>query len=261
MNQGNIIWKNTDKIRRAIKNQSMDDIYHGLVELQDDMREYPVDDDAYDDTLQDIQDIIQAFDEEKQFIKDYDISTESLDSTPSNITSATADVIHRVRTLYGRHPVSATQATSEDTGTTKIEITDSTLEEVELGNTNTAGDNKPEQREIIIDDASITDASIANHGIFESNEFPKGYEQTLESLWELSDLIETDADSSTIVNQLNEVNAKLESIANVDIIDPSIPNIDLQDQSSDSGTKLSQTQKSDIRSWSRFCQQKLLGAL
>lgn len=85
--------KNTDTLDRAIDNQSLNDAHQALVELHDDIQEYEVDDDAYEEVLKDVDALLEELEARKGA---------SIKSLPNDVASQLADLTHRIESLYLR---------------------------------------------------------------------------------------------------------------------------------------------------------------
>src|SRR6056297_2123309 len=89
-----LILKTTDTLHRAVDNQSLNDAHQTLVTLRDDIQEYEVDDDAYDEVLTSVETLLEVLEASKKA---------SMEGLSDEVTSQIGDLIHRTESLYLRH--------------------------------------------------------------------------------------------------------------------------------------------------------------
>lgn len=89
-----LILKTTDTLHRAIDSQSLNDAHRALVELHDDMQEYEVDDDAYEEVSEGVETLLEVLESRKRA---------SMEGLPDDVASQLADLTHRTESLYLRN--------------------------------------------------------------------------------------------------------------------------------------------------------------
>lgn len=89
-----LILKTTDTLSRAIDSQSLDDAHQALIELHDDMQEYEVDDDTYEEVLEGVETLLEVLESRKRA---------SMEGLPDDVASQLADLTHRIESLYLRN--------------------------------------------------------------------------------------------------------------------------------------------------------------